>query len=200
MTKFIRACSVASALVLAASFSASAVADEVADSSSVIVGKMGTAVGQLKKLDTGKPTQTTQKEIVSNLDALIAQLEKECEGCKGPKPANPTKPGESKIRSGPGGMGDLHAAKKEGKQWGELPPHERDRILQSMTEGFPAHYQRILERYYKKLATETPVGADDGSAPSDAAPASTKPAAEPVGAAADKAGAAPAKATGASGR
>jgi len=54
-------------------------------------------------------------------------------------------------------MGDLHAAQQQGKKWGELPPHERDRITQSINEGFPAHYQRILERYYRRLATEEPV-------------------------------------------
>ncbi|HXT58583.1 MAG TPA: hypothetical protein VN699_08105, partial [Pirellulales bacterium] len=56
----------------------------------------------------------------------------------------------------------LHAARKNGKQWGELPPHQRDKIVQSLTEGFPAHYQKILERYYKRLAEEKPaVSADE---------------------------------------
>ena len=175
MLKCIPAFAIAVGLAFSGVLSKVARADDApADPPTKIVGKMSTAVGQLKKLDTGKPTQTTQKEIVASLDELIAQLEKECEACKGAKPANPTKPGQSVIRSGPGGMGDLHAARKEGKQWGELPPHERDRILQSMTEGFPAHYQRILERYYKKLATETPVGADEGKPADEAVPAQPK--------------------------
>ena len=50
----------------------------------------------------------------------------------------------------------MHAAKRNGAAWGELPPHKRQQILQSMTEGFPAHYQQILERYYRRLADETP--------------------------------------------
>lgn len=60
------------------------------------------------------------------------------------------------VIGGPGGIGDLHAPRDAEKKWGELPPQERDRILQSMTEGFPAHYQRILERYYRRLAEEKP--------------------------------------------
>jgi hypothetical protein len=150
--------------------------DAGGDAATEIVGKMQVAVGQLTKLDTGKPTQATQKQIVDKLDELIAQLEKECENCRGsrvnPHPSKPAQ--DSTIRNGPGGSGDLHAAHKEGKNWGELPPHERDRILQSMTEGFPPHYQRILERYYKRLAQETPVAdaaepsaLGNGAAPAD---------------------------------
>ena len=99
----------------------------------------------------------------------------------GPQRAKPAN--ASIIRKGPGGMGDLHAARKDGKDWGELPPHERDRILQSMTEGFPSHYQRILERYYKRLAQEKPAATDGSEAEEPAAKeqpaAESKPAAAP---------------------
>lgn len=167
--------------------------DAAGDPSTEIVGKMQVAVGQLTKLDTGKPTQTTQKQIVDKLDALIAQLEKECENCRGSRVnPNPSKPAQdSTVRNGPGGSGDLHAARKEGKNWGELPAHERDRILQSMTEGFPPHYQRILERYYKRLAQETP--AADAAEPNAKSDATAKPA--PTGKGAANAKAAPSPAT-----
>jgi hypothetical protein len=155
----------------------------VGDSATQIVGRMQVAVGQLKKLNTGSPTQSTQKQIVENLDELIARLEKECEGCRNVG-LNAKKPAAASIiRKGPGGMGDLHAARKDGKDWGELPPHERDRILQSMTEGFPSHYQRILERYYKRLAQETPVTADKDAAEPEVKEqpaAETKPDAQPA--------------------
>ena len=60
-----------------------------------------------------------------------------------------------------------------------------DRILQSLTEGFPAHYQSILEAYYKRLAVERPTADQDGDAPGPAPkpvmksskPAAAKPAA-----------------------
>jgi hypothetical protein len=64
-------------------------------------------------------------------------------------------------------MGKLHATRESSKQWGELPAHERDRILQSMTEGFPAHYQAVLEEYFKRLADEKPPQPDDQSPPAD---------------------------------
>lgn len=123
-----------------------------------IAADMQVVVKDLNKLKTGKPTQGTQKLIVAKLDELIEKLEQECQNCKGGQAnANPSKPAaDSVIKAGPGGSGDLHAAKNGGKKWGELPAHQREKILQSMTEGFPAHYQQILERYYKRLAEEKP--------------------------------------------
>jgi hypothetical protein len=123
---------------------------------------MDAVVVRLAKTITGEPTQAKQKTVIKKLDDLIAQLEKECAACRaaGASGANPTRPlADSRIIGGPGGIGDLHAARVAGKKWGELPPHERDRILQSMTEGFPAHYQTILERYFRRLAEEKPANA-----------------------------------------
>jgi hypothetical protein len=121
-----------------------------------IVLDMQLVVGDLTKMSTGKPTQETQKAIVDKVDLLIAELEKECEGCKsGAMSNNPSKPlQDSIIRKGKGGMGELHAGRQKGKLWGELPPKERDRILQSRNQGFPANYDRILEGYYKRIAEE----------------------------------------------
>jgi len=164
-------------LVLATAVATTYAQEETQNDHEKIVGKMQVAVGQLKKLDTGEPTQKTQQQIVANLDDLIARLETECDACRGAKRPDPTRPmQDSMIRNGPGGMGNLHAAKQDGKNWGELPPHERDRILQSMTEGFPAHYQRILERYYKRLAQETPAGAETEATE----PATDRPATPPA--------------------
>lgn len=154
---------------------------------------MEEVVLDLAAMTTGEPTQETQKQIIGKLDKIIEELEREQESMRGGASGNnPMRPmQDSQITGGPGGIGDLHAARREGKQWAELPPHERDRILQSMSEGFPAHYQKILERYYKRLAEEQPVGAEteaavDAESADDAAtdakaatksPASKKPAA-----------------------
>jgi hypothetical protein len=126
---------------------------------SEIADDMAIVVGDLAKLSTGKPTQKKQDEIVKKLDDLIAQLEQECDACRraGASGSNPTRPlADSVIVGGPGGIGNLHAPKPDGKKWGELPPRERDRILQSQSEGFPSHYQRILERYFRRVAEERP--------------------------------------------
>ena len=47
-----------------------------------ITTKMTGVSGDLAKVKTGEPVQTQQKEIVRDLDELIASLEKECENCR----------------------------------------------------------------------------------------------------------------------
>jgi hypothetical protein len=131
-----------------------------------ITHQMKVSANQLSKRVTAKPTQQPQQEAVDKLDALIAKLEEERKklSAGGRSTANPTMPANaSNILSGPGGMGDLHGTRDQGNRWGELPAHERDRILQSLTEGFPPHYQAILEAYYKRLAVEKPT--DDTESP-----------------------------------
>jgi len=124
-----------------------------------ITADMAVVMRDLSRLSTGKPTQKTQQIVVKKLDELIVRLEKECAACRGggASGANPTRPlADSVVVGGPGGIGDLHAPRDGDKKWGELPARQRDRILQSLTEGFPAHYQQILQRYYRRLAEEKP--------------------------------------------
>lgn len=134
-----------------------------------ITHDMKVSANQLSKRVTAKPTQEPQQDAVDKLDALIAKLEEERQQLRqgGQSSANPTMPANaSTILSGPGGMGDLHGVRDQKDRWGDLPAHERDRILQSLTEGFPTHYQAILEAYYKRLAVERPTDdADDAPAP-----------------------------------
>jgi hypothetical protein len=155
-----------------------------------VAADMNSAALKLTKLHTDKPTQTAQQSALKKLDEIIARLEEEERRGSGNGP--PKRPArDSTITTGPGGIGTLHAEKREGKQWGELPPKERERILQSMNDGFPSHYQRILERYFARLADEkpladvdpaaTPTATTEDAAPSEAAkPAATTPPAVPA--------------------
>ena len=61
-------------LLLAGSVSAQ---EESANPVADIAGDMSAVVRDLSKLSTGKPTQETQKQIVSKLDELIKQLEQD---------------------------------------------------------------------------------------------------------------------------
>ena len=85
-------------------------------------------------------------------------LEKQCQGCKnGMKKNKPTSPApDSTIASGPGGIGDLSNPGDSAKDWAKLSPRERDRILQSMSEGFPPEYRTVLERYYRRWPRRRP--------------------------------------------
>jgi len=123
-----------------------------------IATKMAGVTDELNRNVTGKPVQTEQKKIVNDLDELIASLEKKYDENKGGiKRNNPTKGmADSMISRGTGGIGTLVNPKDAGQDWGKLSPRERDRILQSMSEGFPPEYRTVLERYYRRLAEEKP--------------------------------------------
>lgn len=119
--------------------------------------KMGRVVRDLQETQTGEPVQVRQQGIVRDLDALIAELEKECAACRnGMKRNNPSNPlADSTIGKGSGGIGNLTDPGATQKDWANLSARERDRILQSMSEGFPPEYRTVLERYYRRLAEET---------------------------------------------
>jgi hypothetical protein len=121
-----------------------------------IATKMASVTDELNKAVTGKPVQDQQKAIVRDLDELIASLEKQCENCKGGMKRNKPNRGmeDSMIGQGTGGIGTLLNPAGDGKDWSKLSPRERDRILQSMSEGFPPEYRTVLERYYRRLAEQ----------------------------------------------
>jgi hypothetical protein len=123
---------------------------------SKITGKMTGVAVDLGKTQTGEPVQTREKAILGDLDELIAELEKQCAACRGGiknnKAMRPMT--DSMIRNGTGGIGDLINPGESNKDWAKLSSRERDRILQSMSEGFPPEYRVVLERYYRRLADE----------------------------------------------
>lgn len=121
-----------------------------------IAGKMTHVVDNLGQKQTGEPVQGEQKAIVRDLDALIASLEKQLENTRNGIKRNRPMRGmaDSTISSGTGGIGDLANPSEGGKDWAKLSDRERDRILQSMSEGFPPEYRTVLERYYRRLAEE----------------------------------------------
>jgi hypothetical protein len=157
-----------------ASFAAEPTTPAAPPSVSAITYKMGGVAGELAKKETGEPVQNQEKRIVRDLDEVIAALEKECDKCKGNKaPNNPKRPApDSMIHGGTGGIGDLVDPSESAKDWAKLSARERDRILQSMSEGFPPEYRTVLERYYRRLAEEKTVApAGDAAQPKANAPA-----------------------------
>jgi hypothetical protein len=139
-----------------------------------ISGHMGKSADLLAKLDTGNPTQTVQKGIVIDLDAIIEELEKRKKNRKSGSGADPDQPlPDSILAKGPGGQRDLRDPNASSRLWGQLSPKDRQQILQSQNEGFPAGYEAILSSYYKHLAQEN-VG--DSAGPSASSPPATRPA------------------------
>ena len=149
-------------------------------SAAPIAEKMAVVTDDLDRNQTGKPVQTVQKAIVQDLDALIASLEKQCQNCRGNMKRNNPNRGmaDSTISRGTGGIGTLLNPGDNGKDWGKLSGRERDRILQSMSEGFPPEYRTVLERYYRRLADEkagAPASADAKKATEAPKGAAAKP-------------------------
>jgi hypothetical protein len=128
-------------------------------------------IEDLAARDTTNPAEVTQPQIISRLDVLIKMLEKQCKGGGGG--GNPNGPLARSVRAGgPGGQGDLNAPRRSQRKWAELTPKERERILQSRTEGFPPGYEDILTEYFRRLSAEQSVRAiaprAEGNEPSPA--------------------------------
>lgn len=121
-----------------------------------IVRDMNGVVGDLDQYRTDHPVQIKEARCVAGLDDLIKKLEEQLKlGAGSGGSLNPAHPlPYSRIVGGPGGIRDLHDPRAGEKQWGSLPPKERQQILQSKTDGFPTGYESILESYYRRLAQE----------------------------------------------
>ncbi len=149
----------------------SAVAGREEDPLKFISKDMQVIVGDLDKFQTDKPVQAKQERVVSELDILIQKLQKACKS-GGAASLNPSRPkNDSVLGQGPGGIRDLHDPKAGEKKWGDLPPKQRDQILQSKTEGFPPGYEALLQSYYRRLAQEQVSG--EAAAPASAIAAPT---------------------------
>jgi hypothetical protein len=126
-----------------------------------------------------------QDEVVSELDALIAELSRQCRSCaacqnSGEKPGECRRsPGAAtgKVKPGHGSApardsndrldrasaqsvdaADVQPLLK--RLWGHLPERVREQMLQSYSDSFLPQYELELEKYYRRLAEEP---ADSGS-------------------------------------
>lgn len=132
------------------------VQEREADRFKTIAGDMGEATNFLTKFNTSQPVQPQQAAIIGQLDFLIEELEKQKKSAKAgfsPSPSNPLP--DSAISKGNLQQGPGNEPGVSSRLWGQLPPKERERILQSQNEGFPAGYESILSSYYRRLAQES---------------------------------------------
>jgi hypothetical protein len=131
----------------------------------------------LREARLGPPTQRQQLDIISDLDQLIAQQQKQCQN-PSPKPggkpssqqkkpsSGAPKPGESPSPTGQQGAADSQDETREGENeepkftepqdllkrvWGHLPAHMRDQMRQNPNEKFLPKYQREIEDYFRRL-------------------------------------------------
>ena len=108
----------------------------------------------------GKRVRTEEDQIVKKLDKMIEELEEAMKKKKGgQKPgqgqkqsSQPLPDSQAAGGSGPGEVEQKRIGNTEG--WGDLPPKEREEILQEITKDLPAHYRNVIEEYFRRLARD----------------------------------------------
>lgn len=106
----------------------------------------------------GEPTQLQQQRAIDDLDKLIKQLEEQQQqmqqaaaaaagGSASGTPAEESRPSELKA---PGEVDRKRLVM--GDDWGDLPPAERERLAQELTQKYPARYRDLIGDYFQALA------------------------------------------------
>jgi hypothetical protein len=140
---------------------------------------MSTAQTLLSQAKAPDRAGAVQQGVVADLDALIAQLSKQCQGggqCQSPQQSNQAsqrsqasaakpgaKPGgsaparDSTTRIGRNNAGAADPGERERLLkdfWGHLPPHAREQMLQLHSDEFLPQYELEIEQYYRRLSDE----------------------------------------------
>jgi hypothetical protein len=136
------------------------------------------AESRIRRSESGAETQELQRDIVEDLEKLIAQIERrrqksrsrpgEGNGKPGAKPGDANQPGQRKgngagddqpARDSDDGLRNMAAKKADPGRlknmleqvWGMLPERERQDVMQSSVDDFPAKYQYVIEEYFRTL-------------------------------------------------
>ncbi len=135
-----------------------------------IARKMENIERRLELARGGPVTQKMQKEVILRLDEMIKKLENQCKSngscqnggnCPGGGQqqgngggANPSAPMQDSQIANNGGPGHVDPVKirKLAEEWGRLPPRERTRNLQELTQGMSPRHREAIENYFKNLA------------------------------------------------
>jgi hypothetical protein len=120
--------------------------------------------------DVSGHASAAQQEAITELDSLIASLQKQCEKCggqcnkPGSKSAKPNSGGKSGASPGPSAAtvatttataapADRSAISRLVKDlWGQLPERQREELLQPLSEEFLPAYAADIEEYFRVLA------------------------------------------------
>ncbi len=134
---------------------------------------MRQAKERLDAEDTGRGTQDLQQKLLTQLDELIEQAQQASSSSSGSGSGEPKpKPGggqpqnsngngqgggekgatSSSNASRPTSQGNFNPVDQKAKDWGHLPPQEREKILQELRETYPPEYVEDIEKYFKQLS------------------------------------------------
>ena len=109
----------------------------------------------------GKKVRDEEEAVIAKLEKMIEEMEQQQQqqqqqqqsGNQGAqKPANPAQDSMAPEQKGPGNVDSKNIGKKDG--WGNLPPKERQEVLQQIGRDLPAHFRETIEEYFKRLAQD----------------------------------------------
>jgi len=136
-----------------------------------IAQRMRSVEGRIAARDTSAATQAEQAKILAELEALLAaagqakQQQGKAGGAAqagvgtGNASAGPPRDSTDRIERGnkePVETADVKDVLR--RFWGHLPDKLREEMQQSLSEQFLPQYERLIEKYYKRLAEERPGG------------------------------------------
>jgi len=110
----------------------------------------------------GKLVRDEEDSVVAKLEKMIDELEKQRQMRQmqrrqqanrgGRRPNNPMQDSQRAELKGPGEVDPKNLGKRDG--WGNLPPKERQEVLQQIGRELPAHFRETIEEYFKRLAQD----------------------------------------------
>ncbi|HMC10709.1 MAG TPA: hypothetical protein VKH44_05445 [Pirellulaceae bacterium] len=111
----------------------------------------------------GKVVRDEEDSVIAKLEKMIDELEKQRQMRQQQKqqsksksgrrpPNNPMQDSQRAELKGPGEVDPKNVGKRDG--WGNLPPKERQEVLQQIGRELPAHFRETIEEYFKRLAQD----------------------------------------------
>lgn len=108
----------------------------------------------------GKVVRDEEEKVIAKLEKMIEELEEQQKQQQqqqsgnqgGRQPTQPMQDSQAAQLKGPGEVDPKSLGKKDG--WGNLPPKERQEVLQQIGRELPAHFRETIEEYFKRLAQD----------------------------------------------
>jgi hypothetical protein len=105
----------------------------------------------------GKKVRDEEDQVIAKLEKMIEEKEKQQQqqqqqGAGSSAPSSPMQDSTPGQLKGPGEVDPKDIGKKDG--WGNLPPKERQEVLQQIGRELPAHFRETIEEYFKRLAED----------------------------------------------
>jgi len=116
-----------------------------------------------RRLDLGRAGEKVRKiedGVIESLDKLIKKLEEQQQQQQQSSSGSgnnirSTRPAPDSQIIGGKGRGEVEKRAIGAESgWGNLPPKQREEVLQQIGREFPSHYRDVIEQYFRRLASE----------------------------------------------